>query len=93
MIEAEGRKAAAIEMDVTREADCRRLADHCVALYGGIDILHNNVASARATPAHSIEINASDDPVTLRARCSPASTSPVMRERGGGAIITVSSIA
>src|SRR4051812_5858338 len=42
-IEAEGGDAIAVEMDVTSDADCRRLVGTCVAHYGRIDILHNNV--------------------------------------------------
>src|SRR5437763_7322107 len=39
-IDAEGGEAVAVEMDVTSEADCRRLVDTCLERYGRIDILH-----------------------------------------------------
>ncbi len=97
MIEAEGGQASAFEMDVTREDDCRRLADHCVELYGRIDVLHNNVGiGAGDAGAQHIDINAFERIFKVNLE-GPLLTCkhvvPVMRERGGGAIINVSSIA
>jgi NAD(P)-dependent dehydrogenase (short-subunit alcohol dehydrogenase family) len=42
-IRAEGGAATALEADVTREADCMRLARTVVETHGRIDVLHNNV--------------------------------------------------
>jgi NAD(P)-dependent dehydrogenase (short-subunit alcohol dehydrogenase family) len=42
-IVAEGGAATALEVDVTREADCMRLARTVVETHGRIDVLHNNV--------------------------------------------------
>jgi len=97
MIEAEGGHATAIEMDVSRESDCGQLADRCLALYGRIDILHNNVGigTGDAGPQH-VDIDAFERIFRVNLE-GPLLTckhvAPVMREQGGGAIINVSSIA
>src|SRR5580658_328092 len=39
---AEGR-ASVFEGDVTSESTCQAMADACLAAYGRIDVLHNNV--------------------------------------------------
>jgi NAD(P)-dependent dehydrogenase (short-subunit alcohol dehydrogenase family) len=43
MIKAEGGHAAAIGVDVTKEADCKRLVDAAVDRWGRLDFLDNNV--------------------------------------------------
>src|SRR5262245_28092977 len=43
MIEREGGQAAVLNADATREADCRAMAVACLAAYGRIDVLHNNI--------------------------------------------------
>jgi NAD(P)-dependent dehydrogenase (short-subunit alcohol dehydrogenase family) len=42
-IRAEGAAATALDADVTREADCRRLAQAALDAHGRIDVLHKNV--------------------------------------------------
>lgn len=42
-IAAEGGTASVAVADVTRAADCARIAEECVGAYGRIDVLHNNV--------------------------------------------------
>src|SRR5712671_903428 len=43
MIEAEGGSAAAMAVDVTREAECKRLVEAAVERWGRLDLLDNNV--------------------------------------------------
>jgi NAD(P)-dependent dehydrogenase (short-subunit alcohol dehydrogenase family) len=38
-----GQPASVLVADITREEDCKRIADTCVQRYGRIDVLHNNV--------------------------------------------------
>jgi NAD(P)-dependent dehydrogenase (short-subunit alcohol dehydrogenase family) len=38
-----GQPASVLTADITREEDCKRIADTCVQRYGRIDVLHNNV--------------------------------------------------
>jgi NAD(P)-dependent dehydrogenase (short-subunit alcohol dehydrogenase family) len=39
MIEAEGGRAAVCEADITRAADCGRLVEECLAVFGRVDVL------------------------------------------------------
>lgn len=43
LIRGEGNEAAAFRADVSSSADLKGMADACVARYGRIDVLHNNV--------------------------------------------------
>jgi NAD(P)-dependent dehydrogenase (short-subunit alcohol dehydrogenase family) len=40
---AHGVRAETCTADIVREDDCRVIADRCIALFGRVDILHNNV--------------------------------------------------
>src|SRR4030042_219280 len=42
-IEAEGGVCLVFEGEVSRAQDCKAIAEHCLKIYGRIDILHNNV--------------------------------------------------
>jgi NAD(P)-dependent dehydrogenase (short-subunit alcohol dehydrogenase family) len=42
-IRSEGGECLAVEADVSRADDCRAMVEQCVARYGRIDVLHNNV--------------------------------------------------
>jgi NAD(P)-dependent dehydrogenase (short-subunit alcohol dehydrogenase family) len=46
LIAEEGGEAAALQADVTVAEQVRDMVEHCVAAYGRIDILHNNVGLA-----------------------------------------------
>jgi NAD(P)-dependent dehydrogenase (short-subunit alcohol dehydrogenase family) len=43
MIDAEKGVSSACAADVTRAEDCQRIAEQCIAAYGRVDVLHNNV--------------------------------------------------
>ena len=51
LIEAEGRKAAALPGDITDESFCTALVDDAVTALGGIDILVNNAGKQHAVDA------------------------------------------
>ena len=97
MIAAEGGSSDTIEIDVTREDDCRRLAEACVERHGRIDILHNNVgigtgdAGVRHIELETFErifrVNLEGPLLTCK------HVLPVMRAQGSGVIINISSIA
>jgi len=45
ILEKLGSKAAAVESDVTREADCRAMVEAAIARFGGLQILVNNAGT------------------------------------------------
>ena len=96
-IEACGARGAAFGCDVTREADVRSMVAQIERDFGGIDILVNNAGDlvGRKTLAHVSEElyrQVMDVNVLTALLCSQAVV-PGMAARGGGAIITISSLA
>jgi NAD(P)-dependent dehydrogenase (short-subunit alcohol dehydrogenase family) len=86
-----------LTVDVSKEDDVQRLVDETVAQCGGVDILVNNAglyASLEMRPFDQIpldewrqvmDVNVASMFLTCRAAV------PVMRERGGGRIVNISS--
>ncbi len=97
MIEKEGGEAIAMETDVTRAADCKRLAEACVRKFGRIDILHNNVGiGAGDAGVTHLEETAWDRIFTTNLKSvylMCREVIPVMRRQGAGSIVNISSIA
>jgi NAD(P)-dependent dehydrogenase (short-subunit alcohol dehydrogenase family) len=97
LIAKEGGTAEALRTDITRDADCKALADACVARFGRIDILHNNVGIGTGDSGPTkitdeawdriFDVNVKGAMHTCRHAL------PVMREQGNGVILNVSSIA
>lgn len=97
MISAEGGRSDTIEVDVTREADCVRLAETCVERHGRIDILHNNVGIGTGDAGvQHIELETFERIFRVNLE-GPLLTCkhvlPVMRAQGSGVIINISSMA
>lgn len=97
MIAAEGGRSDTIEVDVTREADCVRLAETCVERHGRIDILHNNVGIGTGDAGvQHIELETFERIFRVNLE-GPLLTCkhvlPVMRAQGSGVIINISSMA
>jgi NAD(P)-dependent dehydrogenase (short-subunit alcohol dehydrogenase family) len=94
-IEALGRRAAALQADLSVSGDVRRLAADATAAFGGIDILVNSAARFDSKPV--LEISAAEwdlvQAVNVRAPflLSQAVT-PTMRERGAGVIINIADL-
>lgn len=97
MIASEGGAAEAIAMDVTDAAACEATVARALAVFGRIDVLHNNVGiGARDASAGRVEIDDFERIFRVNLQgpllmCRYAV--PVMREQGGGSIINISSIA
>jgi NAD(P)-dependent dehydrogenase (short-subunit alcohol dehydrogenase family) len=97
MIAAEGGRAEVHQADVTIESDCRSVSEHCVEVYGRIDVLHNNVGigGGDAGPTQLREedwdriMNVNLKSVFLTCKYAL----PVMREQRGGVITNISSVA
>ena len=86
--------------DLAQGDACRRLVADCVAEFGGVDVLVNNAAvtgpagadDPRRVHRRALRSRARGEPrrgVPLRARCRV----PSMRERGGGVIVNIGSVA
>ena len=96
LIEKAGGKASVFCMDVSSEQDCIDMVARCVADYGRIDILHNNVGIGSGDSGITslseknwhkiIDVNLKG-PFEL---CKKAY--PILKQRGGGSIIHISSI-
>lgn len=96
-IEGEGGKCSVFVADVTREDDCRGLAQACIEQYGRVDILHNNVgigtgdAGATRLTEEAWDLIMSVNLKSAFLTCKHVL--PFMRERQAGCIINISSAA
>lgn len=52
-----GAQVASVLADITREDDCARIAAQCVATFGRIDVLHNNVGRSKGDKS-TVELGA-----------------------------------
>jgi NAD(P)-dependent dehydrogenase (short-subunit alcohol dehydrogenase family) len=96
-IRAQGGEALAVACHTGRAADVEALVARAREAFGGIDVLINNAATSphfgpllEAEESHwdkTLEVNLKGYVHTIRA-CVP-----LMRERGGGAIVNVASVA
>lgn len=85
----------AVQADVSREADLRRLVDEAVARWGGVDVLVNNVGLGKGaglldTP-DAVWQEAFDQTLFPAIRASRLVV-PHMQQRGGGVILLIASI-
>ena len=91
LIEAEGGRAALHRTDMASDAQVRQLVDFACQTFGGVDILVNN-----ASPAYHPEapLDWWFEPIwgdLLGAMSAIRYSIPVMRGRGGGAIVNIGS--
>ena len=95
-IEREGGKAAALQADVTAEADCKRIADTAAQRFGRVDILFNNVGVGSPGTVLDVEEDAFNRVIATNVRSMVMTSKyavPHMAAAGGGAIVNISSIA
>ncbi|MEW6443009.1 MAG: SDR family NAD(P)-dependent oxidoreductase [bacterium] len=95
MIEAEGGRSAVFAGDVSQAADCRRMAETCVALYGRIDILHNNVGIASGGGPVELPEEEWDQVLDVNLKAMYLTCKyvlPYMKKQASGSIINISSI-
>ena len=91
-----GTKTVAVEGDVTRSSDVRRMVDSTIDSLDAVHILINNAGVLRPTPVIDIEEDEWDFVVGVNLKgtylCSRA-VLPAMREQGWGRIVNFSSTA
>ena len=95
MIADEEGQAFAIEADVTRDQDCRRVVAETIECYGGVDILHNNVGMTGAGNVVDTDEELWDRVMRVNVKSMMLMAKhaiPVMAARGGGAIVNISSV-
>jgi len=96
-IEESGGTAVPFQADVTSEADCKAFVEACVAEFGHVDILHNNVGIGTGDGSLSTVTEEAWDRVydvnvkSVLFACKHAI--PRMRVRKSGVVLNVSSIA
>ena len=97
-IRAKGQQVAFIKVDVANVESTEAMAKAAADTFGGVDILVNNAAmfaSLKGGPMSDISIERWDRTMAVNVRgpflCIRAVT-PYMRQRGGGAIVNISSI-
>jgi len=97
MIAAEGGQAQCLAGDWTRAADCKAYVQACVAAWGRVDFLHNNVGvGAGDGPPADIAEEAYDRIMRINLKgclLSCQAVLPVMRGQACGTIVNISSIA
>jgi len=92
----EGGSATVQSCDVTQSADVAQMVTNCIAQYGRIDILVNNVG--RSEPGDPVTMDEQVWHEQLQVNLTSAFLCckhiiPIMEEQGGGSIINISSVA
>lgn len=92
----EGGECLAFTADVTRADDCREMVRRCLAAFGSIDILHNNVGIVE--PGGPVEISEESWDRVMRVNVKSMFLTckyvlPQMLEQGSGVIVNISSMA
>jgi enoyl-[acyl-carrier protein] reductase III len=93
-IEALGRRVVVVRADVGKPEDVERLVDTSKEL-GGLDVLVHNAASGYNRPVMDQRVKGWDWTLNINARAAlflAQRAAPIMHERGGGAIVNMSSI-
>ncbi len=95
-IEAEGGTAAAFAADATKGGEVAAMVEACIARYGRIDVLHNNVGGTgpgrRLDTVTEEDWRATFDVNVTTAFLTCKAIVPLMAAQGGGAVVNISSI-
>jgi NAD(P)-dependent dehydrogenase (short-subunit alcohol dehydrogenase family) len=85
-----GGEVLPVAADVTRAEDCRRFIDEAMGTFGGIDILVNNAGTSAAHGLEEVDDAAWYADIDLKLMAAVRlcrAAVPLMRSRGGGAIV------
>jgi NAD(P)-dependent dehydrogenase (short-subunit alcohol dehydrogenase family) len=91
----EGLEVRGMRGDVTSSTDMRGLVDFAVETYGGVDVLVNSAGVQRYGTVTDTEEDVWDEVLGVNLKgiyLASRHAIPEMRERGGGAIVNVSSV-
>ena len=94
MIKEVDGEASVFAADITVEADCQAIVETCVARYGRVDILHNNVGIA-AGDADTVDVTEANwerlMDINLKGMfLTIKHVLPVMRSQGSGESLSIS---
>jgi NAD(P)-dependent dehydrogenase (short-subunit alcohol dehydrogenase family) len=94
-IEGSGRKAPAVQGDLSRVAECERVVEEAADSLGGLDVLVNNAGVTRALDFLETDEATYDEVFDLNMKgyffCARTAV-PHMLEAGGGSIVNITSI-
>ena len=96
LIQDEGGVAEVQACDVTKAADVASLVDACVARFGRIDILVNNVGRSERGDPVTMDEAVWDEQLDVNVKSAFLMCKhvlPIMERQGGGAVVNISSIA
>ena len=95
-VERDGGTPVRVAGDIAREADVRALIGTATERFGGLDVLVNNAGQIIRTSLTETSVEAWEDLMAVNVRgvflCTKAAVE-VMRKRGGGKVINISSTA
>jgi len=95
-LNANGRNALALHLDVTRSADWRNAVAACEREFGGLDVLINNAGIFNTSGLEETSEELWDAIVNINQKgvwMGMKEAVAAMRKRGGGSIINISSVA
>lgn len=94
-IRSDGGDAVAVQADVSRADDCRSMVEACVARFGRIDVLHNNVGITNSGGPVDYPEDQWDRMMNVNAKSvflTAKFTLPHMERQRGGSIVNIGSI-
>ena len=94
-IRSDGGDAVAVQADVSRADDCRAMVEACVARFGRIDVLHNNVGITNSGGPVDYPEDKWDRMMNVNAKSvflTAKFTLPHMERQRGGSIVNIGSI-
>lgn len=95
LVVEEGGTAATFRCDVTSSAECRAMVENCLAVFGRVDVLHNNVGIMR--PGGVVELAEEDWDRVMAVNVKSMFLTckhvlPQMERQGSGVIVNIASM-